>query len=313
LRRGLKIKYSIGIDIGGIMIGTGIVNQKGDLIQRVIVEIDTRDRERMFESVVHAVETLLSQSSIPFEQVYTIGAGVPGKIDHKQGIAVFQNNLPWRNFPFVERLQEVFPNKEIVIDNDVYMAAYAEWKAANLTDETFVYVTISTGISCSIISAGEFFRGAGFSGELGLIPVYTPHGAKEVGRLEQHASGQAIEKYGRQLMGDSSLTAKKVFEKYYDGDEKAKELMSYITSSIAHGLYAIVSLIDPHKIIIGGSVAAKNRILLHLVEEKLADLLIDEQKHILSNLEISTQDNNQGIIGAGLRAFHNSNSFVKKS
>src|SRR5690625_7111438 len=81
------------------MLETGIINQRADLIQRVIVEIDTRDRERMFESVVHAVETLLSQSSIPFEQVYTIGAGVPGKIDHKQGIAVFQNNLPWRNFP----------------------------------------------------------------------------------------------------------------------------------------------------------------------------------------------------------------------
>src|SRR5690625_1368000 len=129
------MKYSIGIDIGGTTIGTGIVNQNGDLIQQVIVDSDTTDRERMFDTVVHAVETLLSHSSIPFEQVYSVGAEVTGKIDHKNGIAVFQNNVPWQNFPFVERLQEVFPNKEIVIDNDVYMAAYAEWKAANLTDE----------------------------------------------------------------------------------------------------------------------------------------------------------------------------------
>src|SRR5690625_7749104 len=109
-------------------------------------------------------------------------------------------------------------------------------------------------------------------------------------------------------MGYSSLTAKKVFEKYYDGDEKAKELMSYITSSIAHGLYANVSLIDKHRIIIGGSVAAKNRILLHPGEEQVADLVIDEQKHILFNLDTRTQDNNNVIIGVGLSACHTQNS-----
>ena len=53
------------------------------------------------------------------------------------------------------------------------MAAYAEWRATHVKeDKTFVYVTISTGISCSIIHRGSFL-GAGFAGELGLIPVLT--------------------------------------------------------------------------------------------------------------------------------------------
>lgn len=297
------MKYSIGLDIGGTTVGVGIVNQKGDLIQQTVVPSDTTNRETMYASVVTAVHKLFSQSSIPFEQIYSLAAGIPGKINHDRGIAVFQNNLPWRNFPFIERIKETFPIKRVVIDNDVYMAAYAEWKKAGLTDETFVYVTISTGISCSMIKAGEFVRGAGFSGELGLIPVFAPHDEKLVKRLEKVASGQAIEKYGRKLLADESLTAKDVFERFYDGDQGAKELVNDVTESIAHGLYIIISLIDPHKIVIGGSVAAHNRMLLKLVEEKLTNYLLEEQRHILSNLEISTMDNNQGIIGAGLRAF----------
>jgi len=294
------LKYAIGIDIGGTTIASGIVNQQGDIIQQEIVNSDPSDREKMFEKVVLCVEKLMNHSSIPLSEIYGIGAGVPGKIDRDNGIAVFQNNLPWSNFPFVKRIQDHFKIDKVTMDNDVYMAAYAEWKAAQLTDELFVYMTISTGISASIIHAGQFIRGAGFAGEVGLVPVYAPYEESKVERLEKTAAGPALEKHANQRMKTNAMTGKELFQAFYNKDSNAKELIDDVTSSLVQGIYMINSLLDPHKIVFGGSVITQNPVLLELIKDKLDSHLIDEQKHILDHMAISQLGNGQGIIGAGL-------------
>ncbi|WP_164217794.1 ROK family protein [Virgibacillus sp. YIM 98842] len=294
------MNYAIGIDIGGTKIASGIVNQQGDVIQKETVKSDPSDRENMFKKVIECVEQLMNHSSIPFKEIYGIGAGVPGKIDRENGIAVFQNNLPWRNFPFARRIQDHFKTDKVTLDNDVYMAAYAEWKAAQMTDELFVYMTISTGISSSIINAGKFIRGAGFAGEVGLVPVYAPYEEKSIERLEKTAAGPALEKHAMERMGAAAMTNENLFQAFYNKDSLAIALIEDATSSIVQGIYMINSLLDPHKIVFGGSVITQNPILLELIKEKLDSYLIDEQKHILDHLAISQLGNSQGIIGAGL-------------
>lgn len=297
------MKYAIGIDIGGTTIASGIVNHHGDLIQQEIINSDPSDREKMFERVVICVEKLLTHSSIPVDQIDGIGIGVPGKVDRKNGIAVFQNNLPWEQFPIVKRMREIFHVERIVMDNDVYMAAFAEWNKLNMTDEElFVYLTISTGISCAIIQGGEFIRGAGFAGEIGLVPVFAPNEENPVQRLEKVAAGPAIEQYAKKMFNDQQMTGEKTFKRLYDADPVAEKLIDGIASSLTHGIYLITSLLDPHKVVLGGSVIAHNPVLLSHIKEKLATQLIDEQRHILDSLQVSSLGNEQGMIGAGLSA-----------
>lgn len=295
--------YLIGIDIGGTTIASGIMNQYGDIIQQEIVSSDPTDREKMFDRVVTCVERLLTHSSIPKNQIVGIGVGVPGKVDRENGIAVFQNNLPWDNFPIAKRIKEAFGIDNVAIDNDVYVAAFAEWSKLGMADdELFVYLTISTGISCSVIRGGEFIRGAGFAGELGLVPVISPNEQEPVKRLEKVAAGPALEKYAKEKFADETMTAEEVFKKLAEGDPMAKKLVDDMVSSLTHGLYMITSLFDPHKIVLGGSVATHNPILLTMIKAQLANHVIDEQKHILDHIEISTLGNEQGMIGAGLIA-----------
>jgi len=299
------MRYALGIDIGGTKVAAGILNDQGDLIQSELVKSDPSGREKMFTQVVKCVELLLSHSSIPMHEIYGIGAGVPGRVDVDKGIAVFQNNLAWRNFPLVERLREALGIEKIIIDNDVYMAAFAEWKEAKLRDdELFVYVTISTGISCSIIQGGKFIRGAGFAGEIGLVPTIDKGEEGRVHRLELAAAGPALQERARKLYKNDFLTTKDIFTKYNDGDTQARKLVDNMISSLAHGIYMINSLLDPHKIIFGGSVAAHNPFLLNLLKEKLDNYLIEEQKHILKNMEVSHLGNEQGMVGAGLKVFY---------
>lgn len=297
------MKYAIGIDIGGTTVASGIVNQSGKIIDEEIIESDTSNKENMFNSVVTCVEKLLSHSSIPLEDIAGIGVGVPGKVDREHGVAVFQNNLPWTQFPVAERIREAFSVEHVVIDNDVYMAAFAEWKKLNLSgEELFIYLTISTGISCSIIQGGEFISGKGFAGEVGLIPVFAPNEAAQVERLEKVAAGPAIERYAKEMFSDDTMTAEKVFALLAEGDKKAETLIDNVMTSLTHGIYMLTSLLDPHHVVFGGSVITNNPDLLSRIKEKLEVYLIDEQSHILEQMEVSNLGNGQGIIGAGLSA-----------
>ncbi|GGJ98149.1 glucokinase [Lentibacillus kapialis] len=296
------MKYAIGLDIGGTKIASGIVNQTGDIIQREVVDSDPSNRESMFSQVEACIEQLLDHSSIPMHDIYGIGAGVPGKVDLKNGIAIFQNNLPWREFPLAERIKKTFGTERVIVDNDVYMAAFAEWKEAQLLrEELFVYMTVSTGISGAIIQAGEFIRGAGFAGEVGMIPVNSDFHDETLGRLEYVASGPALEKHANIAYGKSDMTAKQVFEAFYTGDPTAQSLIDDMAYALAQGIYVFSSLLDPHKMVFGGSVIFNNPKLLAMIKAKLDNWLIDEQKHILNNVEISHMGNEQGIIGAGHR------------
>ena len=286
------MKMAIGIDIGGTKIAAGIISESGELLHRTEVKSDPSDRENMFKQVVTAVDQVLE--GISFSEIEGIGVGVPGKVDRENGIAVFQNNLPWQQFPIAARLLEQFGAKTITTDNDVYMAAFAEWKTAKgKTNETFVYVTISTGIACSIIHHGSFFRGAGFAGELGLIPVLSKEGNQ---RLEKIAAGPGIQKI-------AGIPTKDVFTGYLNGSQEFQSVIDDVTAHLAQGLYSISCLLDPHRIVFGGSVIVNNPFLLELIKEKLKIYQLAEQQHLLDQMSISTLAQNNGVVGAGLRVF----------
>jgi glucokinase len=300
----MNMKVAIGIDIGGTKIATGIITESGNLIKRAEVKSDPSDREKMFSKVVEAVEQVLEDSAYSLGDMEGIGVGVPGKVDREKGIAVFQNNIPWSQFPVTDRLRKHFGVQRITIDNDVYMAAFAEWKAAGgKSNETFVYVTISTGISCSIIHHGSFFRGAGFAGELGLIPVPSRVFGGKMERLEYVSAGPAIEKLAQKELKVEYITAKDIFDLDRKKASEYQPIIEDVTDHWAQGLYTVSCLLDPHKIVFGGSVIANNPFLLEILKEKLKSYQIPEQQHLLSQMSISSIKQNNGVVGAGLKVF----------
>ncbi len=296
--------YALGVDIGGTKIAAVLMNRNGDIQQRSEVASDPSDKERMFSQVTKSIEIVLEKSNVIISEISGIGIGVPGKIDRENGIAIYQNNLPWKNFPIVSRLQKYFSIKKVVMDNDVYMAAFAEWRLSDSNkDNTFVYITVSTGISCSIIHRGEFLRGNGFAGEIGLFPVSAKSSAIGIERLEKIASGPAIKKLAEQRISNPDLTTEDFFKKYMDSNPVAKVLMEEVTDSLAHGLYSIICLLDPHKVVFGGGVINNNPFLLELIKESLTRYLIPQQLHSLEVLSVSALKGNSGVYGAGLKGF----------
>ena len=88
----------------------------------------------------------------------------------ENGVAVFQNNIPWANFSSRRTIKnKTFGDIPVRIDNDVKVAAYAEYRLLHLkSSDMFGYVTVSTGIAATNIVNNTILRGEGFSGELGF-------------------------------------------------------------------------------------------------------------------------------------------------
>lgn len=294
------MKKLIGVDIGGTKVAVGLIDPKGAVLEELIVSSDGTNRERMFEIVVAAIHTLLQKVGLT-EQEIALGVGVPGIVDSKNGMAIFQNNLNWANFPIRERLQVAFPQvNTIKIDNDVVHAGFAEWQASGLTkEESLVFLTISTGIASPIFEGGVPIRGRGLAGEIGLVPVRTANGTKTE-RLEFVASGSALEAKAQTRYADATMTTARLFERYLQKEERAIELIDDFLDSLTHGIYLITSLINPTQIVLGGSVLMRNPYLLPLLKERLLKEMLPVQQESVAALVLSQHENNASLVGAGL-------------
>lgn len=293
------MQYTIGLDIGGTKIAAGLIDQKGDVVSSVKLPSMTENATIMFEQVLKTIESLISQSQCSKKDIKGIGIGLPGKVDRITGTALYQNNLPWGNYPVKDKLQVYYPDLSIKIDNDVAVAALGEYHVNRAGEnELFTYITLSTGVASASIINDQLLLGKGFSGELGLIPVRSGLEAKEaLVPLEKCTSGTAIQAYGRKLYNDPTLSTKDVFDRYYDNDETAVYILGEVASSLSQGFSSIISLLDPHMIIIGGSVATHHPVLIDLIRHKLNNSLIEAQKEAVERIKVS-ETRDAALIGA---------------
>lgn len=72
--------------------------------------------------MVISIESLLQSKNMNHNDITAIGVGVPGLVNAKKGIAVYQSNIPRQNFPVVKRMSDHFGNVKVTIDNDVAVA-----------------------------------------------------------------------------------------------------------------------------------------------------------------------------------------------
>ena len=292
------MKVAVGIDIGGTKVAVALINENGEIVSRSQSPSQTASAESLYQGVVQLVDKVLNDNDLRIQDTYGIGVGLPGKVDVENGVAIFQNNIPWANFPIVERLKETYGDIPVKIDNDVKVAAYAEYRMLNLKPtDMFGYVTVSTGIAATNIVNNTILRGEGFSGEIGFVKV--PY-FECLEALEVACSGVGIERTGREIYEDETLTTKDVFDKWRNGEEAACRIIEETAMGLASVLHGMVCLLDPKTIVFGGSVSNYNPDFIELVKEELAELLHHEQKHILKHIQASTIKGDNGIIGAGL-------------
>jgi len=166
------------------------------------------------------------------ESVEAIVVAMPGIV--KKGVAIWCNNLKWANFDVEAALKGVLGNAPLFVENDANLAGLAETRQLKTIPDLSLYVTVSTGIGSGIITNGVINPALRFS-EAGRSLVEFDGAVRE---WETFASGKAIYKaYGK-----------------YARDITSKRAWHQIADRISRGFLAVIPVLQPDVVIIGGSI-----------------------------------------------------------
>ena len=299
------MKYFIGIDLGGTNVRTLLVDENGRTYSEVKDNTESeKGPDYVCAKIVRQIESLDTNVCGGLHNIEGIGIGVPGPVDTVNGLMIMATNLPgFENYPICSKISDRF-NLPVFIDNDANVAGLAEaLLGAGKKYPSTYYVTISTGIGGAFIVDGKLVSGGrGHAGEIGNIIVKNngyKFGALNPGAVEGEASGTAIVRKGKELLGaDKVFHAGDVFRLAAEGDLSAKGIVDESISQLATMLANIAHTIDPYCFVIGGGVMkSKEYFYDTLVEQFNAKIHVGMRGHIPL---LETKIDDCGAIGAAM-------------
>jgi glucokinase len=173
------------------------------------------------------------------------GIGFGGPVDFPtQTVTLSTHVKGWAGFPLVARMERL-TGAPTVMDNDANVGALGEaLYGAGIGADPLFYMTLSTGIGGGIVMDGRIYRGAdSYAGEIGHLNV-EPDGPDCLcgsrGCYERMCCGLWLERdYGKpaiELLKDAGFVEKYVV-------------------CLARGLKALLMLLNPARIVIGGGIS----------------------------------------------------------
>lgn len=268
-----------GVDIGGTntRIAISATDQPEKILIREAFSTPVGDGpEHMVRLLSEQITLALSKPGLPSNSLKAVGCTLPGVTDAERGIALFISNLVgWDGFPMGEALSKAL-GVPAVVENDVNAAAYGEFRSGGMNEcHSLVYFTVSTGIAAGIVIEGRLLRGFNYgAGELGFFvpePKFLEKDWRPSGCLELKSAGIGLAKMWAHAQGvdETDVSALDVFEAAESGDSFAVEIVSNAADYIAQAAISICNIINPEELVLGGSIAEHQTIII----ERLQDVL----------------------------------------
>ncbi len=310
--------YRIGIDLGGTNIAAGLVDAQLKIVDKCSVKTNVpRSVESIVADMVQMAETLLKRNHLTWQDAASVGAGVPCTANQENGHMEDANNLGFEDVPFLSLLAEKIP-VSVFFDNDANAAAWGEYLGGGYQEDSFIMVTLGTGIGGGIILNGKLWAGInGAAAEFGHMTIDyagVPCNCGRRGCFEAMASATALIRQEQEQMkehpesllwqlcsGDlSQVEAKTVFDGAAAGDETALKLLDTYTTYLAEGITDIINIFQPAVVCVGGGVSRAGDALLLPLREKSSRRIYSRNAERNTRIELAKLDNDAGILGAAL-------------
>ncbi|GFP21465.1 glucokinase [Candidatus Hakubella thermalkaliphila] len=313
--------YAIGVDIGGINIKTGLVEDSGHILYKRVVQARPEEAVKVIlQEVMDLVGEIIKFAEEKGIRFRGIGIGAPGLIDSQEGIIRFLTNFPkWKDVPVGELFNKTF-NLPIFIENDVRAAALGEHKfGAGRNKEHLICLAIGTGIGSGIIIDGQLLKGSRqFGGEVGhmtVLPDGPPCACGNRGCLEMMASARSVTRRAMEALSrqeetsllkvykeKGAITPEDVAQEASQGDLVSRRIYEETGQWLGIGVASLINIFNPEMVIIGGGVANAGELLLEPVRREVQDrampVLRDSVSIVLAELREEA-----GVIGAASMLF----------
>jgi glucokinase len=217
----------LGIDVGGTKVAAGIVDVRTGTVS---------ERQRIATAPERGAAAVLADC-LALARSYgpqAIGLGVCELVD-REGRTRSAASMDWRDLDLAVELGVVAP---CIVESDVRAAARAEARfGAGAGAASFLYVTISTGISHALVLGGEPWAGAGGKAIITGSPL-----------VEDLAGGKALAERAGCSRAEDVLA-----------DPRHDALVRDAADMVGHELARLVNALDPGLVVIGGGLGLNER------------------------------------------------------
>jgi predicted NBD/HSP70 family sugar kinase len=262
---------AIGVDFGKRHLAVALADLSHELLAEEWREMpDDYDANTGIERAAELLELVVGAAGADRGRVLGVGMGLPGPV-HRSGVVGSSAILPgWAGTHAAERMSDLL-GMEVWLRNDANLGALAEatWGAGRGAT-TVVYLKLATGIGAGIVIDGRLFGGAGgTAGEIGHTSLDETGDICRCGSrgcLETYASGAAIAGLLSRSLGEP-LGPDDVMQRAVDGDPGCRRALADAGRHIGAAVADLCNLVNPERIIVGGSMAVAGDVLLDPLRE----------------------------------------------
>lgn len=267
LRLNPGYEYFAGIDFEASSWRFIILDFAGNIIFSVEKNFHPcRDREEYIKLLREYLADAIRECGKLWEKVAAMGIGAPGYLDHKSGVIINYEVLPDFSMIPLRDIYKEISQKQVQFTNNIgCLAIFDLWKRPGAENMTVMHVAIRSGISMSLSSNGNLFKGGhGRAGELGVS--FSPDG----GLFLQDVCGLAAL---RNKFPDLP-------ESFWQGDEEAvfqqlkkknvRDSMKWIIKILSMSLSSSAALFDPDEVIIYGPLFSEENLLWKNLKEEFS-------------------------------------------
>ena len=257
-----------GLDLGGTKMEAVLLDDTGEIVWRERRPTPAED----YQAIIETIAALVTQAAIETAQEMTVGIGMPGSLSPKTGL-VRNSNTQCLNGQAIKQDLESAMAREVRLANDANCFALSEaTDGAGAGAQSAFGVIIGTGCGGGLVFDGKLQNGAnGIGGEWGHNPLAAPtadelpgppcycgrHGCNEVwisgsGFARDHEVIAGEKLTAEQIIASDSAAAKASFERLCD--------------RIARALGAVINVVDPDVIVLGGGLSNVDALYTHIPE-----------------------------------------------
>lgn len=313
-------RKAVGVDLGGTSIKAGLVSEASGLVKERSVDTNAEEGP---EKVLDRIADLIRELSGNDPDIVGIGIGAPGAINWERTTVSGPPNFPgWTSIHVGNALAKRLPKPVLtLVENDANVAALgsAHYGVGHRFD-SFIMVTLGTGVGGAIIYQNRIFRGAtGAAGEIGHMTIdYEGPFARSgvAGAIEAYLGQRFLSRHARyrlmnkkdsimHQMADDDLqgiTPKMLFNAAELGDEGAREVLAWAGHKLGCVLGSAVNLLDIRKIVIGGGLSAAGDYIFEATRSTLNHYVTPALQDGIEVVQ-ETQGNSVGMLGAGHLVF----------
>jgi predicted NBD/HSP70 family sugar kinase len=243
LARGAGEALAVSIAPEGVV--AEAIDAYGDTAARAVADISRPARPEQVVRALRSAAGRVTGDDRPGARAAAVS--VAGPVDRATGRLV---RLPDEPFLLGDldpaTVLEPYASGPVLVDNDVNWAARAERDSAGGTADDFAYLFLGEGLGAATVSNGEVVRGhAGLAGEVAHIVTAGP-GGRAMPFIEVFGA------LGLRQPGSTAIDTARLLAAAGGREPRAAAVRHVLGQAMSGVLAALVALIDPQLVIIGG-------------------------------------------------------------